>query len=100
MRLLLVPDVLQACTLCSVPGCCLGNAWDGITAIIRHHKTASTYGTHSITVLEGSKTQMVPQEYVSWARPLLVRYGKGFPRRSMQHACAWRSLVSGGAAQA
>ena len=53
MRLLLVPGVLQACTLCSVPGC-LGNAWDGITAIIRHHKTASTYGTHTITVLEGS----------------------------------------------
>ena len=90
MRLLLVPGVLQACTLCSVPGC-LGNAWDGITAIIRHHKTASTYGTHTITVLEGSKTQMVLQEYVSWARPLLVkdstdyalfltRYGKGFTR--------------------
>ena len=90
MRLLLVPGVLQACTLCSVPGC-MGNAWDGITAIIRHHKTASTYGTHTITVLEGSKTQMVLQEYVSWARPLLVkdstdcalfltRYGKGFTR--------------------
>ena len=90
MRLLLVPGVLQACTLCNVPGC-LGNAWDGITAIIRHHKTASTYGTHTITVLEGSKTQMVLQEYVSWARPLLVkdstdyalfltRYGKGFTR--------------------
>ena len=29
--------------------------WDGITAIIRHHKTASTYGTHTITVLEGSR---------------------------------------------
>ena len=38
----------------------------------------------------GSKTQMVLQQYVSWARPLLVkdrdyalfltRYGKGFTR--------------------
>jgi len=90
MRLLLVPGVVEACSLCTVAGC-LGNSWQGDTAVIRHYKTASTYGNHTITVVPGSKTQLVLQEYTSWARPLLLketssnalfltRYGRPFIR--------------------
>ena len=90
MRLLLVPGVVEACSLCSTPGC-LGNSWTGNTAVIRHYKTAATYGNHAITVQPGSKTELVLDHYTSWARQLLLkdtssnalfltRYGKPFIR--------------------
>jgi hypothetical protein len=90
IRLLLVPGVLLPCNLCNVPGC-MGNSWSGRTAVIRHYKTSGTYGSHSITVLEGSKTEQVLKEYICWARPMLLkdtsshalfltRYGKPFIR--------------------
>ena len=90
MRLLLVPGVVEACSQCSVAGC-LGNSWTGNTAVIRHYKTASTYGNHTITVQPGSKTEQVMLQYTSWARPLLLkepnsnalfltRYGRPFIR--------------------
>jgi hypothetical protein len=67
IRLLLVPGVLLPCNLCNVPGC-MGNSWSGRTAVIRHYKTSGTYGSHSITVLEGSKTEQVLKEYICWGR--------------------------------
>ena len=90
MRLLLVPGVLEACNQCSVAGC-LGNSWQGNTAVIRHYKTAGTYGNHVITVQPGSKTEQVLEQYTTWARPLLLkepassalfltRYGRPFIR--------------------
>ena len=90
IRLLLVPGVQEPCSLCTTPGC-LGNSWTGRTAVIRHYKTSGTYGNHSITVVEGSRTELVLKQYVSWARPLLLkdhsssalfltRYGKPFSR--------------------
>ena len=72
MRLLLVPGVQEPCSQCTVPGC-LGNSWVGNVAVIRHYKTASTYGNHTITVQPGSRTEQVLQEYCSWARPLLLK---------------------------
>jgi hypothetical protein len=90
IRLLLVPGVQLPCSLCTVPGC-LGNSWSGRTAVIRHYKTSGTYGSHSITVQEGSRTELVLKEYICWARPMLLkdtsshalfltRYGKPFIR--------------------
>jgi len=90
IRLLLVPGVQVPCSVCTTAGC-LGNSWTGRTAVIRHYKTSGTYGSHSITVQEGSKTELVLKEYMSWARPLLLkdtsshalfltRYGKPFIR--------------------
>ena len=90
MRLLQVPGEPQPCSLCTVPGC-LGNSWTGNTAVIRHYKTAGTYGAHTITVQPGSMTELMLQEYTAWARALLLkdlssnalfltRYGKPFIR--------------------
>lgn len=71
MRLLLVPGVVEACSLCTAVGC-LGNSWSGATAVIRHYKTAGTYGDHTITVKPGSRTEDMLQQYTTWARQLLV----------------------------
>lgn len=72
IRYLLLPGTVEACRQCTVAGC-LGNSWSGMTAIIRHFKTASTYGTHAITVQAGSRTEFVLGEYVAWSRPLLIK---------------------------
>lgn len=90
MRILQVPGEPQPCSLCTTPGC-LGNSWTGSTAVFRHYKTSGTYGNHTITVLPGSKTELVLQHYTGWGRALLLkdpssnalfltRYGKPFIR--------------------
>jgi hypothetical protein len=72
VRLLLQPGVLEDCSICEVGGC-LGNSWQGMTAVFSHYKTASTYGQHTIKVQPGSRTELFLQNYTDWARPLLVQ---------------------------
>lgn len=72
IRLLRVPGApLELCSECT-DSSCPGNGWEGDTIVMRHYKTAGAYGSFTINVRAGSKTAVFKEQYLTWARPLLL----------------------------